>query len=39
MCKALRDASPPDYAAVKVPTLMAAGEEGKSAPLAGCEEI
>ena len=39
MCKARRDASPPDYAADKVPTLMVAREEGKSAPLAGCEEI
>ena len=39
MCKALRDASPPGYTAGKVPTSMAAGEEGKSAPLAGCEEI
>ncbi|KAF6224383.1 hypothetical protein HO133_010960 [Letharia lupina] len=39
MCKALGGASPPDYAAIKMPTLMVAGEEDKSAPLAGCEEI
>ena len=39
MCKALSDASPPDYAAIKMPTLIVAGEEDKSAPLAGCEEI
>ena len=39
MCEALGGASPPDYAAIKMPTLMVAGEEDKSAPLAGCEEI
>ena len=39
MCKVMGGASPPDYAAIKMPTLMVAGEEDKSAPLAGCEEI
>lgn len=39
MCKALGGASLPDYAAIKIPTLMVAGEEDKSAPLAGCEEM
>lgn len=39
MCKALGDASPPDYAAIEMPTLMVAGKEDKSAPVAGCEEI
>lgn len=39
MCKAIGGASPPDYAAIKMPTLMVAGDEDKSAPLADCEEI
>ena len=39
MYKALGGASPPDYAAIKMPTLMVAGEQDKSAPLTGCEEI
>lgn len=39
MCKALGGASPPDYAAIKVPTSMVAGKDDKSAPLTGCEEI
>ena len=39
MGKAMRDASPPDYAAIKMPTLIVAADEDKSAPLAGCEEI
>ena len=37
--KAPRDPSPPEYAAIRMPTLMNAGYEDKSAPLAGCEEI
>ena len=37
--QALGGASPPDHAAIKMPTLMVAGEEDKSAPLTGCEEI
>lgn len=39
MCKVIGGASPPDYAAIKIPTLLIAGSEDKSAPLAGCEEI
>ena len=39
MCKALGGASPHDYAAIKMPTLMVAGKEDKSAPLTACEEI
>ena len=39
MSNALGDFSPPDYAAIKMPTSKVAGEEDKSAPLAGCEEI
>lgn len=39
ICKALGGASLPDYAAIKISTLMVVGEEDKSAPLAGCEEM
>lgn len=39
MCKVIGNAELPDYAAIEVPTLIIAGEEDKSAPLAGCEEI
>lgn len=39
MCKVIRDAKVPNYASIKIPTLIIAGDEDKSAPLAGCEEI
>lgn len=39
MCKVIRDAKVPSYASINCPTLIIAGEEDKSAPLAGCEEI
>lgn len=39
MCKVIRDAKVPYYASINIPTLIIAGEEDKSAPLAACEEI
>lgn len=39
MCKVIGGASPPDYASIKMPTLMVAADEDKSAPLANCKEI
>lgn len=39
LCRSLSTAQPADYAAVKAPFLLLAGEEDKSAPLAGCEHI
>lgn len=39
MCKVVRDAKVPDYEGIKIPTLIVAGSDDKSAPLAGCEEI
>lgn len=41
LCKVVAYAyqAPPKYEAVKCPTLIIAGEEDKSAPLAGCEKI
>jgi pimeloyl-ACP methyl ester carboxylesterase len=39
LCRAISTASAPDYAAVKAPLLMIAGEEDKSAPLDGCKHI
>ena len=39
MCKVMGNAKVPDYAAVKIPVHIIAGEEDKSAPLAGCKEI
>lgn len=38
-CKAIEHATPPDYANVKCPTLIIAGDQDKSAPLSGCEYI
>lgn len=38
-CKAIEEAVPPRYADVKVPVLIIAGEEDKSAPVKGCEYI
>lgn len=39
MCRVIGSATAPDYAKIQVPVLVIAGEEDKSAPLAGCEEI
>ncbi|RMZ89482.1 hypothetical protein DV736_g3295, partial [Chaetothyriales sp. CBS 134916] len=38
-CKAIKTATPPDYAKVTVPILIIAGEEDKSAPLVGVHKI
>ncbi|KAK5442029.1 hypothetical protein LTS15_011076 [Exophiala xenobiotica] len=38
-CKAIETATPPEYAKVKCPILIIAGEVDKSAPLAGCQKI
>ncbi len=38
-CQAIETAKPPSYADVHVPILIVAGEEDKSAPLAGCQFI
>lgn len=38
-CRAIELATPPEYAQVKCPVLIVAGDEDKSAPLAGCEKI
>lgn len=38
-CKAIEQATPPDYAGVKCPVLIIAGDEDKSAPLEGCKFI
>jgi len=38
-CKAIQTATPPEYAKVKCPILIIAGEVDKSAPLAGCQKI
>jgi pimeloyl-ACP methyl ester carboxylesterase len=38
-CKAIEEAVPPKYADVKVPVLIIAGSEDKSAPVKGCEYI
>lgn len=39
MCRVIGSATPPDYGKIRVPVLIIAGEEDKSAPLQGCEEI
>ena len=39
MCKVIGTAKVPDYAAVQLANLIIAGDEDKSAPLAGCQEI
>lgn len=39
MCRVIGSATPPDYAKIRVPVLVVAGDEDKSAPLQGCEEI
>lgn len=39
LCKVLAGSSPPNYAAIGVPTLIIAGEGDKAAPLDGCDAI
>ena len=39
MCRVIGSATPPHYAKIQVPVLIVAGEEDKSAPLQGCEDI
>ncbi|KAJ6021809.1 Alpha/beta hydrolase fold-1 [Penicillium herquei] len=39
LCRALSTAQPANYAAVQAPFLLLAGEEDKSAPMAGCQHI
>jgi hypothetical protein len=38
-CNVIATASPPNYAAIKAPFLLIAGEDDKSAPLEGCRHI
>lgn len=38
-CQAIVDSQEPDFAAVKAPVCILAGEEDKSAPLDGCKYI
>ncbi|KIX07298.1 uncharacterized protein Z518_01951 [Rhinocladiella mackenziei CBS 650.93] len=38
-CRAIEIATPPEYAKVTGPMLIIAGDQDKSAPLAGCEKI
>lgn len=39
LCRVIIDAKPPQYSAVKVPVLILAGDEDKSAPLEGCRKM
>ncbi|KAJ5132165.1 Alpha/beta hydrolase fold-1 [Penicillium atrosanguineum] len=39
LCRAIASAQPADYAAVKAPFMLIAGEEDKSAPMEGCKHI
>jgi pimeloyl-ACP methyl ester carboxylesterase len=39
MCRAIASAEPADYAAIKAPFLLIAGEEDKSASMEGCRHI
>ena len=38
-CRAIQNATPPDYSSVKCPILVIAGSVDKSAPLEGCKKI
>lgn len=38
-CRVIADAKPPKYGKIKVPVLIIAGEEDKSAPLEGCKRM
>jgi pimeloyl-ACP methyl ester carboxylesterase len=39
LCRVVSTATAPDYAAIKMPLLVIAGDEDKSAPLDGCKHI
>lgn len=39
LCRAIASAQPADYAAIKMPFLLIAGEEDKSASMEGCQHI
>ncbi|CRG85724.1 hypothetical protein PISL3812_02746 [Talaromyces islandicus] len=39
LCRVVSTATAPDYAAIKAPLLVIAGDEDKSAPLDGCKHI
>ena len=39
LCRAIATAPAPEYAAVRAPFLLIAGEEDKSAPMDGCRHI
>lgn len=39
LCRVVAFATPPDYESIKIPILLIASNEDKSAPLEGCEEI
>lgn len=39
LCKVLVESTPPNYALIKAPTLIIAGEEDKASPLEGCQAI
>ena len=38
-CQVIVDAKEPDFASIKIPVLILAGDEDKSAPMEGCEFI
>lgn len=38
-CQVIIDANEPDLASIKMPVLIIAGEEDKSAPLEGCQYL
>jgi pimeloyl-ACP methyl ester carboxylesterase len=38
-CRIIVDAKPPNYSQIRVPVLILAGEEDKSAPLEGCKKM
>ena len=39
LCRVVASATPPDYESIKIPILIIAGNEDKSAPMEACEEI
>lgn len=38
-CRVIVNAKPPNYSSIKIPILILAGEEDKSAPLEGCQRM
>lgn len=38
-CRVIANAKPPNYPQIKIPILILAGEEDKSAPLEGCKKM